>query len=40
MGHFFSERFAIEALAEKLAAQFPDAKVWASQKESDPIQSL
>ena len=40
MGHFFSERFAIEALAERLAEQFPDSDVWASEMECDPIKSV
>ena len=37
-GHFASERFAVEQLATKLAAQFPDATVWASRRERDPVQ--
>jgi dinuclear metal center YbgI/SA1388 family protein len=40
MGHFFSERFAIEALADEIQARFPDMSVWASKAESDPIQSI
>ncbi len=36
-GHFASERFAMEGLAEVLARQFPDVQVWASQRESDPV---
>jgi dinuclear metal center YbgI/SA1388 family protein len=36
-GHFASERFALEQLAQRLAAQFPDAHVWASRRERDPI---
>ena len=40
MGHYFSERFAIEVLAEKMAAEFSGAEVWASQNEGDPIQSI
>lgn len=40
MGHYFSERFAIEALADELQAGFPDVSIWASKAESDPIQSL
>ena len=39
-GHFASERFALEALAEVLANQFRDTKVWASRAERDPIQWL
>ena len=36
-GHFASERFAMEGLAEVLARQFPDVQVWASQRETDPV---
>ncbi len=39
-GHFASERFAVENLAQVLASQFPDLEVWASESESDPIQNL
>ncbi|HLA85016.1 MAG TPA: Nif3-like dinuclear metal center hexameric protein [Thermoguttaceae bacterium] len=37
-GHFHSERFAVEALAQVLADQFPTLHVWPSRTESDPIQ--
>ena len=37
-GHFASERFAVECLAEVLARQFPEVQVWASRRESDPVQ--
>jgi dinuclear metal center YbgI/SA1388 family protein len=37
-GHFASERFAVEGLAEVLARQFPEAEIWASRRESDPIE--
>lgn len=36
-GHFASERFAVEALADVLARQFPDLTVWPSRAEHDPI---
>jgi putative NIF3 family GTP cyclohydrolase 1 type 2 len=36
-GHYASERFAVENLAELLAEKFPDLTVWASQKERDPL---
>jgi dinuclear metal center YbgI/SA1388 family protein len=39
-GHFASERFAVEQLADVLAKQFPALEVWASQREKDPIQWL
>jgi dinuclear metal center YbgI/SA1388 family protein len=35
-GHYASERFGVEALAERLQTQWPDLKVWASRSESDP----
>jgi dinuclear metal center YbgI/SA1388 family protein len=37
MGHFSSERFSIEILADKLRLEFKDAEVWASEQEVDPI---
>lgn len=37
-GHFASERFALEELARKLAAAFPDVEVWASRTERDPVE--
>ena len=39
-GHYASERFAVECLAEDLGRQFPDVTVWASRREHDPIQWL
>jgi len=36
-GHFASERFAAECLADVLAQQFPSLQVWASRQERDPI---
>lgn len=38
VGHFASERFAVEELAARVAAEFPDAQVWASENEYDPLQ--
>ncbi|MGI8981069.1 MAG: Nif3-like dinuclear metal center hexameric protein [Pirellulaceae bacterium] len=37
VGHFASERFAVESLAGVLARQFPKLTVWASQQEADPL---
>lgn len=37
-GHFASERFAVEHLADVLAKQFPALEVWASKREKDPLQ--
>lgn len=39
-GHFASERFAVERLADWLATQLSDVKVWASREESDPVRTL
>jgi dinuclear metal center YbgI/SA1388 family protein len=37
-GHFASERFAVEHLANLIGKQFPELEVWASRDERDPIQ--
>jgi len=37
LGHYASERFAVEMLANVLAEQFPEIEVWASGQESDPL---
>ena len=37
LGHYASERFAVEMLANELNQQFPDLEIWSSEKESDPI---
>ncbi len=39
-GHYASERFAVEALAEVLAEKFAGLTVWASRREADPIRWL
>lgn len=36
-GHYASERFAVEVLAEVLADQFTEAEIWASRDETDPL---
>jgi len=38
LGHYASERPAVEMLADRLQKEFADLEVWASQSESDPIQ--
>lgn len=38
-GHYASERFAVETLAEKLQAQFSQLQIWPSRDERDPIAS-
>lgn len=37
LGHYASERFAVEALAERLKQKFDGVEVWASNEESDPL---
>ncbi|MBB76799.1 MAG: Nif3-like dinuclear metal center hexameric protein [Planctomycetaceae bacterium] len=37
-GHYASERFAVESLAESLGYHFPALVVWASREEADPLQ--
>jgi len=36
-GHFASERFAVECLAEVLGGQFSEVEVWPSRRERDPV---
>lgn len=38
-GHYATERFSMEILAQRLAAHFPDLAVTASQVERDPVRS-
>ncbi len=38
LGHYASERFAVERLAHVLSARFPGAEVWPSRHERDPLQ--
>lgn len=40
LGHYWSERFALEQLAEQLTGQLPDLTIWPSQRESDPLRPL
>ena len=37
LGHYASERFSMERLAETLSAEFDSAEVWASKNERDPV---
>ncbi|MCA9247591.1 MAG: Nif3-like dinuclear metal center hexameric protein [Planctomycetales bacterium] len=39
-GHYASERFALECLADFLADKFPDLTIWPSEQEADPLSSL
>ncbi|WP_149497491.1 Nif3-like dinuclear metal center hexameric protein [Roseiconus lacunae] len=40
LGHYYSERFAMEKLAEELSVEFAGLNIWASRQEHDPIRSL
>lgn len=40
VGHFASERFAMDVLAEQLADAFPSLNVWPSEDEQDPVRTL
>lgn len=40
VGHYHSERFAMERLATTLADEFAELTVWASERETDPLQSF
>lgn len=40
LGHYASERFAVEQLADRLQAEFKPLTVWASKQECDPIQRV
>lgn len=37
-GHYATERFAVEELADRLQRQWPDLAVWASRRERDPVE--
>ena len=37
LGHYSSERFAVESLADRIAEKFSDVEAWASKDESDPL---
>ena len=37
IGHYVSERFAVEELADRLGNRFETVEVWASDQESDPL---
>lgn len=38
LGHFASERFAVEQLADVLRQRFDEIDIWASRRERDPLQ--
>ena len=40
LGHYASERFALDQLASELKQHFSQTDVWASQQESDPVKRV
>ena len=40
LGHYWSERFAMEQLARQLSDLHPEVTVWPSRRESDPIRTV
>ncbi|MEM7479029.1 MAG: Nif3-like dinuclear metal center hexameric protein, partial [Planctomycetota bacterium] len=40
LGHYASERFAMEHLASELNSQFATVEIWASEMETDPVENL
>ena len=38
LGHYASERFAVEDLANRIQEKYDGAEVWASKEESDPLE--
>ena len=40
VGHFASERFALDILAQVIKTKFSELQIWASRKESDPVRWL
>ena len=40
LGHYGSERFAVEMLADVLSGEFPELSIWPSQSETDPVQYI
>ncbi|MAI32243.1 MAG: Nif3-like dinuclear metal center hexameric protein [Rhodopirellula sp.] len=40
LGHYWSERFAMEGLAQILSSAFPHLSIWASNSERDPLSAL
>ncbi len=40
LGHYASERFAMESLAERLAEERQELRVWASRDERDPLTAV
>jgi putative NIF3 family GTP cyclohydrolase 1 type 2 len=40
LGHYASERFAVEELAEVLSREFANVTVWPSRDERDPLERV
>ena len=40
LGHYFSERFAMENIVQQIEERFPGIESWASEKEQSPIQFI
>ena len=40
LGHYWSERFAMESLAQVLESNFPGLSIWASNSEHDPVSAI
>ncbi|MEO1524221.1 MAG: Nif3-like dinuclear metal center hexameric protein [Planctomycetota bacterium] len=40
LGHYHSERFAIENLATRLGGELAELSIWPSKREGDPIQAI
>lgn len=40
LGHFASEKFAMDQLASRLANAFPELEIWGSRNERDPVSQL
>lgn len=39
-GHYATERFAMDSLAERIQKEYPPLKVWASRRERDPLLTM
>lgn len=40
LGHFASERFGMENLADKIQKAFPECEVWCARSEKDPVETF
>ncbi len=40
IGHFASEKFAMDQLADRLAIAFPGLSIWGSRREADPVRNI